>query len=167
MKKKLLQKGYTLVELVLYMGLLMTFIGVLTSLFGNAVDIQLDSESNAVVSQDATYILSRLTYDMHRAQTVVSPASSGAVSQALVIKINNVNYTYGRDLNGNLTYSNNLGNFILTTHTASISALTFTNVSNAASTQDTVKINMIITSTIPGTTEQQEINTTLGLRRQQ
>ncbi len=42
-------KGFTLVELSIYMGLLLVLIAVLTSLFGSILDAQLESDTTSII----------------------------------------------------------------------------------------------------------------------
>jgi hypothetical protein len=159
--------GSTLIELILYMGLLAIFIGVLTGLFGTAIDIQLGSQATNGVINDTNYILSKLQYDIQRAQSIVTPSILGTNSSSLVLKINNINHTYSKDSNGNLVYTNNAGPFFLNNYTASISAMTFTLVGNLGGSETSVKVDMTITSRVRQQKgqESQTISTSYALRK--
>lgn len=175
MKKKLLilnfklstLKGTTLIELLLYIGLLSIFIGVLTGLFGTAIEIFLSSQSTTGISTDSTFILSRLTYDIHRAQSITTPLSFGESSSNLTLVINGISYTYARDSDGNLTYANNLGSFNLNSHLAQVSEMTFTKIGNSGGVESTVKVNILLKSRVIQAKGQEEeaISTTVALHR--
>lgn len=92
------QRGFTLVELILYMALLSVFLVVLTDIFVAVLNIKVESEATSAVDQDGRFILSRLNYDIKRmaiSDTVSLPASFGPpASQSLSFTIGGVNYTY-------------------------------------------------------------------------
>ena len=124
------QKGITVVELLLYMGILTILLTILTSVFTSALDVQ--SESNAVssVEQDGNYILARLAYDIHRAQSINIPATNGTTSNSFQIVVDGINYTYSIDVNNNLILVNNLGTNNLNNYATSISNLSVQRLGN-------------------------------------
>ncbi len=162
-----LSKGTTLIELLLYMGLLTVFLGVLSSLFGTAIDIQLGTQATSGVTNDSNYLLKKLTYDIQRAQSVTTPASLGQNTSVLVLRINNINHTYALDSDGNLTYTNNLGTFILNTYSVRVSAINFLLLGNLGGTESSVKVDLTITSRInqPKGAETRDVSTTVSVRR--
>src|SRR6266566_4299700 len=91
---KNINRGFTLVELLLYMGLLTILVTIMSSLFKTIVDVQLESKSSSSVDQDGRFILARITHDMQAAQKIISPANPGDNSTSLQITVNSVNYTY-------------------------------------------------------------------------
>ena len=154
MKKLLtLQKGFTLTELILYMGLLIILIVILSRLFSSILDVQLESQSSSSVDLDGKYILSKLTYDMRAMQasapyndTIATPASPGLSGSTLTFKVNSVNYTYTQN-NGNLELTNNNGSNNLNSTDTTISNLQFTRIGTGTST-DTIRVNFTLTSKI-------------------
>src|SRR3989344_6301854 len=99
------QKGFTLIELIIYMGLLVILLSVLTSIFMSSLDVQLESQANSAVEQDGSYILSRLAYDIHRAEAISipdMPGSPGDQADNFRIVVNSVNYSYSIDAGNNL-----------------------------------------------------------------
>ena len=81
------QKAFTLVELIIYMGIMAIFLTVLTSIFLSVLDVQLQSEATSAVQTDSRYILSRLVYDIHRASSITIPAASGQTANSLVLDV--------------------------------------------------------------------------------
>lgn len=156
--------GFTLLELLLSMGVLMILIGILTTVFGQILDVQIESKSTSSVTQNGQYIIARLVHDMQSAQTIVSPALPGSQSATLQIRINSVDYIYSASPSGNLVLTNNNGTDVLNSNAASISALTFTRLGNGDS-NDTIRVGFTLTSRTQkvGGPEQKNFQTTLGL----
>lgn len=161
--------GFTMVEMLLYMGLLTLFLGVLSSLLGTAIDIQLESQADSNVTQVKQYVLARLLYDVRRSQSIVTPASIGATSNSLVLRINNANHTYSLDSNNNLVLANSLGSFVLNNYSTKVSSMSFTRYGNVGGVEDTINIDLLLDSRVVQNkgTESAQIDTTVGIRRQQ
>jgi prepilin-type N-terminal cleavage/methylation domain-containing protein len=70
------QKGFTMIELILYMGLFSILLLVLLQIFSSILSVHLESQATSSVDQEANFILSRLTYDVHRAKTIDTPSIS-------------------------------------------------------------------------------------------
>lgn len=156
-------RGFTQIELLLSMGILMILIGVLTTVFGQILDVQLESKAISSVDQNGRYILARLTHDMQQATSIVTPASPGQSSETLQIQINSINYTYTATPGGNLVLTNNNGTNVLNSQAASISALTFLRIGNG-NNNDTIRVSFIVTTRtkrVQGI-EQKSFQTTLG-----
>lgn len=105
-KYKNKQKGFSLVEILVYMGLFSILLIPLMKLFTSTVDVRLESEATSSVAQDGRYILSKLSYDIHRASTVNSP-SLGNSDSTLHISGTGIDYTYKVD-GDNLVVINNI-----------------------------------------------------------
>lgn len=162
------QKGVTIVELVLYMSILVVFLTILTSVFVSALDIQSESNSASGVEQDGNYIIARLGYDIHRAQSIVIPLSNGASGDNFQIVIGGVNYNYSVDANNNLILTNDFGINNLNNYGSSISGLFVTRLGNVGRVEDTLRINFTVTSRekrIAGI-ETKNFQTNFSLRRQ-
>lgn len=162
-------RGTTLIELLLYIGLLSIFLGVLTGLFGTAIDILLSTQSTSGVAIDSTYLLSRLKYDIQRAESVTIPSDLGSTSSTLTLVIGGIDYVYTLDGSGNLIYTNNLGTFSLNSYLANITQLTFTRIGNVGGIEPTIKIDMLINSLVHQSKgeESAQISTTVALHRNQ
>lgn len=154
MKKLLtLQKGFTITELILYMGLLVILIVILARLFSSILDVQLESQSMSSVDLDGKYIISKLIYDMHSMQTgapsndtIVTPQSPGLSGSTLTFKVNSVDHTYTLN-NGNMSLTNNYGSNNLNSLDTTISDLQFTRIGSGTS-RDTIRVSFTLTSKI-------------------
>lgn len=162
------QKGITIVELLLYMAILATLITILTSIFVSALDVQSESHTTSSVEQDGNYIITRLAYDVHRAQNINVPSTNGLITDNFQIVVNGVNYIYSIDANNNLILTNNLGANNLNNYGTSVSNFEVKRLGNTGGVENTLKINITLTSRterISGV-ETKNFQTNLSLRRQ-
>lgn len=161
-------RGFTIVELLLYMGILSILLSVLTAIFISALDVQLESQATSSVQQDSSYILSKLAYDMHRATAINIPATQGASSNNFQITVGGVPYTYSVDGSENLTLNNDIGTNNLNNYDSKISGLSVERLGNVGKVEDTLKITMTITSRTKRASgyEKRTFDTNLSLRRQ-
>lgn len=160
MKKYFKQKGFTLVELLIYMGLLTILMTILTRLFTATIDVQLTSEATGGLEEDSRFIYSRLAYDLSRADSIVTPAIPGATSTTLTIMIGSVPYTYS--LSGtNLM----LGSGSLNSYMTVISNVSFTELGPVAG-KKSIQVKYTVTSTIQSSsgTVTRDIETTITQR---
>lgn len=99
--ENMFKKGYTIIELLIYMALLSGFILILGQLFFSILDTQLQSQSNSAVNAEGQFLISRLNYDIRRATSLTVPAALGQTDTSLSLVINGVAYIYtisGSDL---------------------------------------------------------------------
>ena len=169
MKKLFYQKGTTIVELLLYMAILSIFLTVLTSVFVQALDVQSESQATSSVEQDGNYILARLNYDIHRAQSINIPETNGAPpTNSFQIVIDGVDYTYSLDVNNNLIITNNAEVNNLNNFGSSVTAFSVTRLGNVGGIEDNLKISFTVTSKVKRISgfESKNYETNLSLRRQ-
>lgn len=159
------QKGFTLMELIISMGILMVLISVLVTLFGQILDVQLESKSTSTVDQNGRFLQARLAHDFQSASDIVTPATPGTQTDTLQITINSINYIYSLDNSGNLLLTQNAVSEVLNNNSASISALTFTRI-GSGDVNDTVRVGFTITSRADQLRgiEQKSFQTTFGLK---
>lgn len=162
------QKGVTIVELLLYMSILTVLLTILTSIFVSALDVQSESQATSSVEQDGSYILARLAYDIHRAQSINIPATNGATNNNFQIVISGTNYTYSVDTNNNLTLTNSSEVNNLNNYGTKISDFSVTRLGNVGGVEDTLRITFTVTSRAKRISgfEAKDFQTNLSLRRQ-
>lgn len=142
--KKILQNGFTLVEMLIYMGLLSIFLVTLTDIFVSVLDIKAESEATSSVEQDGRFIIERLSYDVSRASSVTQPASIGASGNTLSLVIGGVTYSYSISSN-NLQLTNDLGINNLNSSESQIPSVTFQRIGNSGG-KDTIKVTFVVNS---------------------
>ena len=87
------QRGFTLIELIIYGGMLSILLGVFVTLFGSIVDAQLDSQATSSVQQDGQFIMTKLSHDIMNASSISIPQSVGATTQTLQISRDATSFT--------------------------------------------------------------------------
>lgn len=157
-------KGFTLIELIIYIALLTTLITVFTQIFTSILETQRESEATSSVQQDGRYLLLRLAYDIHRASAITLPALPGDTSSTLILVIDGQNFTYTQ--NGtNLTLTNNLGTDFLNSPESLLSGLTFQRLGNLSG-KNSVTVSFTETSQAQESRgpEIKNFSTTVGIR---
>lgn len=157
------QKGFTLVELIIYMGMMTVILVVLTQIFTSLLDLRLESEASSSVEQDSRFILSRIIYDIHRAQSITSPASLGETSTTLQLGIDGVTHTYslqGTDLELATASAQQVNS-----HDIEVSNVSFRRLGNTTG-KHAIQVTYTVNSKTqrPGGPESKTITTTVGLR---
>ncbi len=158
------KKGFTILELLIFMALFSVILVVLTSLFAATVQQKLETQGMSAVESDYSYIISRLQYDFGRATDVVTPLNYGDTTNTLTLEIEGQSHTY--ILNGsNLELTTPAGTYQLQGVRSSVSNLSFQKIGNTGG-KPTVRVQMIITSTAQNTTgtETSEIDTIFGIK---
>lgn len=138
-----LQRGVSVVETLIVIGLLSVFMVVLTDMFASILDIQSETSATSGVSQDGRYILSRLNYDINRATSITTPAALGGSSTTLALQIGGVTNTYSVFAN-NLQLSNENGANMLNGSETSVSSFTVQRLGNVSG-KDTLRITFTVT----------------------
>lgn len=137
------QRGFTLVEMLIYMGLMAGFLLVLTDVLVAILDVKAESAATSSVEQDGRYIISRLSYDIARANSITTPSSVGSSGGVLTLKIGGDTYTYS--LSGtNFQLVNSLGTNNLNSSESQVSNLSFTKLDPGA--RATIHITYTLTS---------------------
>ena len=155
--------GFTLIELILYMALMSIFLIVLSELFISTLEVRKESEATSSVEADGRYILSRLSYDINRAQSVSVPQVPVNSDSTLTLVISGGPSTYAQ-VSGNLTLTNSLGTNNLNGSGSTVSSLNFQRIGTG--TAPTIKIDFTLTSATEriGGSEIRNFTTTIGLR---
>lgn len=145
MKHKL-NRGVTIVELLVYIGLLSVFMIILVDVFTAILAARLQSQSTSTLNQDARYILSRITYD-------VENSAIFAVPNPTTLTVGTDTFTLsGNDITLNSVKLNSLD--------TKIGSLNFTKIGGTV--QVTYTIESLVT--LQSGTQTQTIQTTLGSR---
>ncbi len=157
------KRGFTLVELLLFMGIFSIFLIVLTDLFSAIINTRIESEATSSVEEDGRFIISRLAYDISRADSITSPAL-GSGANSLSIVIGGVTYTY-QVSSGNFQLTNDLGTNNLNSSETTVSTPIFQRIGNSDG-KDTIKITFTVNSVTQKITgsETQNFQTTIGRR---
>lgn len=162
-----MKKAFTIVELLIFMGVFSILIVLLTEIFTSALNLKLETESLSSVEEDGRYILAKLMSDISRAQAVTTPAASGGSGNTLVLTIGGIPYTYSLSA-GNLILndgsSNNLNGF--NTSVTAFTALHLGPGVSGRAYEDSVRINFTVTSRVikKNGAETNNYQTTIGLR---
>ena len=136
--------GFTLVEVIITMGLLSIFLVVLASIFTASVDVQVRSRGYSSVSSDGRYLLARLDYDIARASAITTPSSLGGSNGSLVLTISGGTYTYAVSGTG-LQLTTPAGSGMLTSSDDAISSVSFTKLGNVGGLE-TIRYTFTLTS---------------------
>lgn len=169
-KKNLNFRGFTLVELILSMGILSILLTMLLGVFGNIIDVQLESKSKSVVDQDGRFIMAKLIHDFQAmdkaSDQIIEPAVSdiGLEKDTLILKIGIVEYTYNKDAGNNLQVQSSSGgnpNTLNSTDTE-VSSVSFKRIGSGDS-NDTIQVKFTLKSKIvrPSGQETRDFQTTL------
>ena len=87
-------KGVTLVELLIYLGLSMMMLLVLSELFVSILDESVETQNYSIVQTDGRYIMTRLRYQINNADSVLLPANLGDSSDELRLSVGGVEQRY-------------------------------------------------------------------------
>lgn len=141
--KVLNKKGVTLVELLLYMGLLSILLVVLTDILVAALNLGLGAKSYSAVESDGRYIMSRITYDIKRASEILVPENVGDQDSSLELVIFDEISSYELS-SGDLLLVNPYGTNNINGSDSIVSDLTFTRVMQG-STATSIKVEFTVT----------------------
>lgn len=166
--------GFTLIELILYMGILSILLMVLVQLFGSIVNVNLESESNAAVSQDGRYILNEITYTLRQAKTFILPAGLGTANKSTQLQFTTYagkTYTYSLSTDPagqqKLLISDGISTEQLNSNGTTVSNLSFTRyATTGTSGKNMITLSFTLTSTTqqPKGYQQETFMTTVGGR---
>ncbi len=153
----MIRKGFSIVELLLYMGLMSILLVLMGQILFAVLEIQLRGQASSDVQQDGEYILARIGYDVRRASAIVVPATPGQAGNTLELTIGGVNYyTYGvSGSNLQLTAGGIAQN--LTSFGSAVSNFTVTEVAGAVGVRPSVDVSFTLTSTTTSLEQKSEV----------
>lgn len=148
LKIKNSSSGFTIVELLISMGLLSFLLISITSIFTASLEVQLRSEATSGRQEDAQYILTRIFYDVNQATAISAPFTINAQQNSLSLTINGQTWTYSL-VNGNLVLTNPAGTFQLNGYLTQVTAFTVKRVGNTTG-KASIEIALSVGSRISG-----------------
>lgn len=162
--QKTSQKGFTLVELMIYALLFSVIILLLTEVFISTIESRLESEATSYVAIDSRSILSQLMRDITLADAVSTPSSLGEMSALLELQTGGIHRTYTL-VNNDLVISDGVSNNVLNGVGSKVTNLSFKRIGNVGG-KPTIQIKFTIESTTKrvGKSEIRNFQTTVGLR---
>ena len=163
MKKTTFNSGTTIVELILYMGLLSIFIVMVVNLFGQVLSVQTSSTAHSNVQTNGNFILTKLSKDINLADDFVTPLNIGQTANSIVLKngLNNTSYTV---VDGRLVLTDSSGTYNLNDVNTIISDFLVKRLGNSGG-KNGLQISYKITSTIvESETKSATFNTFISLR---
>lgn len=153
-----MKRGFTIVELLIYMVIMSALLTVLGRILITTLDLQTESESTSMVETDGRFLLSRLSYDLHRASSIASPTSAGQTAASLGLTIDGQTFTYAVT-NSALQLTTPSGSSPLTSPDVAMTNFSVTRLGNPGG-KPTVQINF----TISHGQETRNYQTAVGLR---
>lgn len=159
-----MKKSFTIIELLLYMGVLSILLMIFIDLFLSMNRVRSENEAISNVEQDTSFLLNKFIYDIHQASSISTPATLLSQSNTLNLTIDGSDYTYSSQ-SGNLILSDGINNYQMNGYDTTLTNLLFTRL-GLGDEHDVIKINLSITSRIKKESgyETQSFETTVGMR---
>lgn len=146
-------KAFTLIELIIYIGLFSTVLVILTQIIISALNVQVESQSVSTAEQDSRYILARLNYDISRATSISNPTVFGSAGKQSELQVRIAGSVYRYYLSGGkLMVDFPAGNSVqLNGFDSTVSNLFFTRYNSsptpvAGSNLDSIQVELVLTS---------------------
>lgn len=162
------QKGASLIELILYFALLGIILTVVVDIIIRTSEFSLASSAKASLQQDGAFLINRLSFDIHRAETLdnlLNPGDSSTSTLVLTSSSNTYTYTHtGTDLELQETGATTRTTLVNSTR-VTVNSISFEHVGNTNG-KPTVKITFEIESAtkVKGGSVKQTFETVVGLR---
>lgn len=157
-------RGFTVVELLLAMGILTILMTIIMRVFVELVETRLESQATSAVVTDSRFILERLDYDTRRADSVATPANPGDSGSTLELVVEGTSYSYSLS-GGNLILTRGAVSEQVNSAGTRVTSASFTKVGGATGNVN-VKVEIgleSVTETVAGK-ETTELRTTIGDR---
>ncbi len=158
-----MKKAFTLIELIIFMGIFSVLIFIFTDIFVSALKTKTLEEATASVNQDANFILMKLQYDINNASSVTQPELNNT-SESLYITIDGVGVLYRMNA-GRLERVVGTEAISLNGYNTTLTSLYFKNMGTPEG-KSTVKISLTLESKgkVNNRSEVINLETTAGLR---
>jgi hypothetical protein len=161
------QKGFSFIEIILYMGIFSILMLAMFQLLTTVFDVQLESQSTSNVPQDGRYLLNKLSYEIGKTKNITSP-SIGSSSAVMKLSDGAITDTYSLS-DGNLILTSSPSGAIdqLNSYNTIVSNLNFLRLADIYGKNDTVTISFTITSKVikRGGAAAQNYKITVGTRK--
>lgn len=148
MKISHLQKGFTLVEMILYVALCSLLLVSISTLLSSLLSARVRSQAINEVNQQGFQVMHLMTSTIRNGRSIQTP-SIGATSSLLSVTVVNsiASPTIFNIASGTLRIQEGSGvSVALTNSRVSASALQFQNVSSASTTEKIVKLTFVLSS---------------------
>lgn len=138
-------KGYTLIELLLYVVILGSLLTAISLYFSTSAESRIKNQSIAEVTQQGAIIMERITYTIRNADSITSPtAGNSAASLTLAMATAGINPTVFDVSSQVIRVSEGGGSAVgLSNSQVQISGLTFTNLTRSG-TPGVVRISFTV-----------------------
>ncbi len=161
-------QGFSLIELIIYMGLTATLISVMSQVFIATLGLRLESENTTSVQQDGRFIMAKINYDVRRAKTIVSPLwGEASSSMTLIIPELGSDHTYQYAWSGNtLTLTDGANASLLNSDRTVITNFSVTHVGQSATAAGMISLSLGLSGNTQVTSGQQslDLHSTVGQR---
>lgn len=140
------QAGYTLIELILYVGIVGGLLLAVTGFFGISVSSRVKNQSISEVNQQGAYAMDYITQSIRNADSITLPLAAGSGAQlTLVVPTASLSPTIFTLNSGVLQVQEGVAAAVpLTSSKVTISGLTFTNLSRTG-TPGIVRVSFTVT----------------------
>lgn len=158
-----MKKAFTIIELIIFMGIFSILIYILSDIFIISLKTKTEGEVTSVLNQDARLILFKLSSDINNANAILSP-DLGASSSTLRLILYGEEETIKLDTtNHNIEIVDSSGTNILNNINTKITNLAFTRLGNPDG-KNTIRIILEIGSKNNRSSEVINLDTAIGLR---
>lgn len=165
------QDGFSLIELILYMGLTSILIGLMSQVFLAILSVRVESANTSGVQQDGRYIMTRLGHDIRKADAILSPGLGiASSSMTLILTESGVPQTYRYEWDGEtLMVFAGANSVSLSSNRSMVTDFSVTRIGNSATVEDandTLSITLVVAgnSQIEAGQQSLELHTTVSLR---
>lgn len=163
MKKKSTNLGTTIVELLLYMGLLSIFIVMITNLFGQILNNSTNSITESYLQTNGNFLLIKLAKDINLADEIVTPSNIGESSTSMILKTGTNNISYDL-INGRLVLTDLTGSYNLNDADTTISDFVVKRMGNFGGKNGLQISYRLISATSDNKLKSTDFNTFISLR---
>ncbi len=122
-------RGFTLVELMIYLGLSAIMLVILSQLFGTILEESVKVQNYSAVQTDGRYILGRLKTQLNNADSVSVPAGLGDSAGELIMIVGGTSYHYYVS-NGHLYLNDSTGDYLISDLSTRVTDVVFTRTGN-------------------------------------